>query len=1360
MSKPLKKPASSNSKIVKALAGPVRPAFIKNEVLADIFRATVAKYPKATAIIEGDMRLTYAEVDKRSDQIAAELIRRGAGPGNVLGLYFTRGANLLLAQLGVTKTGATWLPFDSETPKDRIGTCLADCNALALLVDEDVEARVDGLQQEIWSISNNAFAQPLKKPLGKIKGLTPNHNAYLIYTSGSTGTPKGIAITHQNICHYLRASNSIFGITNKDIMFQGCSAAFDLSMEEIWVPYLAGAALWVVTPEILADTENLPRRMREAGVTAIDTVPTLLGIFAEDVESIRIMIVGGEACPPSLVDRYAKPGRRIFNSYGPTETTVVATIAELEKGEPVTIGTPIPNYTAYVVDDNLQPVAKGQQGELLIGGPGVAAGYFGQPALTAQKFIANPFNKKGIDPILYRSGDGVSIGDDGQIHFHGRIDDQVKIRGFRVELGEIETAIGEEPGIEHAAVVLRKDAGIDRLVAFIAPRKDTKPDIAAIKDSLRKRLPPYMVPAAFEIVAEVPRLTSGKIDRKSLRNVPLASTMAGADQSEAGHNAVEDVLIAAAKETFPGQAITRDADFFTDMGGHSLLAAQFISKVRLSPVGQMITLQDVYNGRSVAGMGKLLVDRGALDAADESANHAAPLRAPFARRFWCGAAQALALPVLLSLQAAPWFAIFIAYSAFSSDDASAASDIDEVFLTFMMVTIAEYIAVPLLKLLIMPRTKAGVYPLWGVYFFRNWLVQRLLPLIHFKWMQGTPVIRFFLRVLGAKVGKDAHIDLIVAGAIDLITIGDHASLGGKLNINNTRAVGDKYIIGPVVIGNDVIIGSSCVIENDVIIGDGSELADLTSVVAGTRIPAYEYWAGSPARKVRDIDPASLPEPAEASSATRHLQTAFYTLMLIVIPPLSIVPIIPTFYALDWMDQASTDWLAATFGFSNANSNWYYFLLALPASFVMVILSCLLIVAIRWIVLPSLKPGRYSVFSGLYIRKWVVALTIEVMLDSVYTIFATIYMRTWYRLLGTKIGPGSEISTNLAGRYDLVEIGAGNFIADDVQLGGENIHRNWMELGTIKTGDKVFIGNEAVVPLNYSVESGALIGVKSAPPAGGTVKAAEIWFGSPSIQMPVRQTFNADIAATFKPTRWMMWGRALFEAFNISVPTALFITLASYGMEVVVQPVTEGSWTIAFLYSVLVVLVIDFIQIALAVVAKWTLMGRYRPTIKPMWSWWAIRTEAVSVMFWGMAGKSIMDEMRGTPFLPWVLRAFGTKIGKGVYMDMDDITEFDCVTIGDYANLNALCALQTHLYEDRLMKVGRIKVGNDVTIGAGSIVLYDTEIGNNTHVGPLTLVMKGEKLPANSAWIGSPAQPMVRVKVQGKMPAKIVEVAVA
>ena len=452
-----------------------------------------------------------------------------------------------------------------------------------------------------------------------------------------------------------------------------------------------------------------------------------------------------------------------------------------------------------------------------------------------------------------------------------------------------------------------------------------------------------------------------------------------------------------------------------------------------------------------------------------------------------------------------------------------------------------------------------------------------------------------------------------------------------------------------------------------------------------------------------------------------------------------MPVVPAFRLMEWLDSYVNPLLGGI------NYLWYMPALALSAAAALVFFTAMLVVAIRWTVLPRLKPGQYSVFSGIYVRKWIVSLATEVMLDTLSSIFATIYMRGWYRLMGARIGRGSEISTNLSGRYDLIDIGEGNFIADDVQLGDEAMRRNWMTLGNIKTGNKVFIGNEAVVPMNYSVASGALIGVKSRPPEGGEVGASETWFGSPPIKLPVRQQFDAAANATFEPKLYMKIGRALFEAFNISLPTALFITLATIGMIFLNEAVEDGAWGRLALLSVLVVFAIDMAQLLIAVACKWIAMGVYRPTVKPMWSWWALRTEATAVMYWGMAGKALLEHLRGTAFLPMALRLFGVKIGSGVYMDATDITEFDCVTIGDHVSLNAGACLQTHLFEVRLMKVGRIHVGNDVTIGAGSTVLYDTHLGDGVVIGPLTLVMKGEELPAESSWVGSPAQPVLSPK---------------
>lgn len=1320
--------------------GNTHPEFIRDETLAELFAATVKAKGSRTAIIEGQRKLTYKHVDQESNRIAAGLLKEGIVPGDVVGLYFPRGADLLIAQIAIAKTGAAWLPFDAETPRGRIAVCLTDANAKGLLTSDAFAVRVAPLAVPVWSNTGPIATKAKSVPNARLRGHSADHIAYLIYTSGSTGVPKGIAITNRNICHYLRASNSIFGITENDVMFQGCSAAFDLSMEEIWIPYLVGATLWVANAEIIANTETLPMSMREAGITAIDTVPTLLALLVGDVPSLRTVIVGGEACPPSLIDRFATNGRRLFNSYGPTETTVVATIAQLLPGDALTIGTPIPNHSAYVVDDKMNLVLPGEKGELLIGGPGVAPGYLGRPDLTAQKFIANPFEVSSADPVLYRSGDSVSINTEGKIVFHGRIDDQVKIRGFRVELGEIETAITEQADVEHAAVILRNEDGLDALIAFVAPRKDAVPDLGGLRADLRKRLPPYMVPSHFEIIAEVPRLTSGKVDRKALKLMPLTIVVDASFEQEQPQSPVEGVLLDAAKLTFPGQPIGFDADFFTELGGHSLLAAQFISRVRKTNGCAAITLQDVYTSRTLRSLARDLVERGARVEAQNTEATVLPPRVSQRRRILCGLAQAATLPFLLTLHAAPWLAIFTTYTIISADDAPFYFDMAMIFSTFFMVTLFNYAFVPLAKWTILGRTKPGVYPLWGSYYYRVWLVERLTGLVHLKWMQGTPVIRAYLRLLGVKVGKHTLISELDAGAFDLIFIGDHASLGGKIIISNARVVGDQFIIGPVTIGNDVVIGSSSVIENDVVIGDGVELADLTSLEAGTQIPAFESWSGSPARKVADLDPADIPEAATTTPGRAKAQTALYLLLLIIVPPIGLMPIVPAFRLMEYFDTLLNPLLGGM------NYLWYMPLLALPAAASLVLFTAMFIVAIRWMILPRMKPGTYSVFSSLYIRKWIIALATEVMLDTLSSIFATIYMRGWYRLMGARIGKGSEISTNLSGRYDLINIGEGNFIADDVQLGDEAMRRNWMTLGSVTTGSKVFIGNEAVIPMNYSVQSGALIGVKSRPPEGGNVGASETWFGSPPIQMPVRQVFDATANSTFEPSMVMKLGRAVFEAFNISLPTALFISLATYGMAFLSEPVIEGSWVELAFSVLLVVVAVDVAQLCIAVACKWIAMGVYKPTIKPMWSWWALRTEAVAVMYWGMSGKALLEHLRGTPFLPMALRLFGVKIGKGVYMDATDITEFDCVTIGDHVAINAGACLQTHLYEDRLMKVGRISVGNDVTIGAGSTVLYDTQLGDGAVIGPLTLVMKGEELPMCTSWVGSPAQPAQARKV--------------
>lgn len=1319
---------------LSVLRGPVRPDLLRDELLAEIFASAVAAGPHAVAMTTMERKLTYAQVDHEATSLARGLIRRGVGPGDVVGLWGPRGPELLISQVAIAKTGAAWLPFDADAPIERIEVCLNDCDAKALLTSEAFAAKAKGGVSAPIVTEADLIDSNDQSPVDARKsGATPDHPAYMIYTSGSTGTPKGIVITGRNICHYLRSANETYKIGRSDIVFQGASIAFDLSMEEIWIPYLAGATLFVATPEIMGEAEALPDIMEEVGVTVLDTVPTLLSLMPRDIKTLRVIILGGEACPPAVAARWCKPGRTIFNSYGPTEATVVATVAEVHPDAPVTIGGPIANYTCYVADEANNLLDRGVEGELLIGGPGVARGYLKRDALTAEKFIANPFDRTGTDPILYRSGDAVAMLEDGNIAFRGRIDDQVKIRGFRVELGEIEAKLAEQRGVNQAAVVLRNDDGLDQLVAFLVAEKGETLDPKKLRADLRVALPAYMVPARFEERDALPRLSSGKVNRNALKKETLAVVPVSDEEQEEPRTPTEGILLDAAKKVLPPQSMPFDADFFTDLGGHSLLAARFVSLVRQTPSLAGITLQDMYSARSLRAIAALMDEKAAVAGAPKDLSFTPP---PLMRRFLCGLAQAITLPFLLALSTAQWLGIFVSYMLLTDTDASIWQEIASLLGVYMLVNFVTLIFAIATKWLVIGRFKPGRYPIWGVYYFRWWLVQRALALTHIKWLQGSPLMRAYLQVLGARIGQDANISELDIGAIDLISIGAGSTLGQQVKLSNVTFEGADMIIGPIEIGPDCYIGSSCVIEDHCVIEEGAELRDLTAIAPHQRVRAWEIWDGSPGRCVGSVDKESLRPFAQVGQVKRGVQTFLYALLLVAIPPIGLLPLFPAFWVFDRIDE----WMGLA-----ATSRMLYMaaipIMAWPTSFVMVLVTVAFIVVVRWTVLPRVREGYYSVFSWFYMRKWAVALATEITLETLSSLYATVYMRAWYRLMGAKIGKDSEISTNLAGRYDLVEIGEKCFIADEVICGDEDVRRGWMRLERLRTGSRVFIGNDGVLPPGADIPDGALIGIKSKPPANDQISPGDTWFGSPPIKLPVRQKFDGGGANwTYEAPPWKKFARAAFEAVHISLPTMLFITFGTWSIEWFGPSMLEGDYGKVFWMFVASSTMIAAAMTLIVIGVKWATMGRYEPVTKPMWSWWAMRTEAVAVLYWGLAGKVLLDHLRGTPFLPWLLRLFGAKFGKGCVLDMTDITEFDCIEVGDFCNLNSLCALQTHLYEDRVMKVGRVKLGSGVTVGAGSTVLYDTNIGDFARLGPQTIVMKGESIPAHTEWSGAPAQP--------------------
>ena len=1319
--------------------GPVDPTLCRNEVLAEVFVATARSRPDHPALVGRDRTMTYAQVNAAADAIARGLVRRGIGPGDIVGLWMPRGSDLLVMQVAIAKAGAAWLPFDFATPAERMAACLADAHAKAVVVASSCREQIKGVACETWSAadlddpSDDAPVDPCKR------GLTPDHPAYLIYTSGSTGAPKGIVVTHRNICHYLRAANRVYGLRADDVVFQGASIAFDLAMEEIWIPYLVGATLWIADAETISDIDRLPDVLAQAGVTVLDTVPSLLATLSRDVPSLRVIILGGEVCPASVVARWSRRGRSIFNSYGPTETTIVATIAQVRSGEVVTIGRPIPNHSCYVVDEALELVPPGTTGELLIGGPGVSRGYVGRPGLTAAKFLRNPYREGGADPILYRSGDAVSLDEHGNLVFHGRIDDQVKIRGFRVELGEIEARLAELPGIANAAVVARQDGGTEHLVAFVVPDKGRRIDPATLRADLRRTLPSYMVPSHVEVTARLPHLPSGKVDRHALRTAPLAPVQRDGAK-DAPLSDTEAALHAVWSGLFPNARIRASDDFFFDLGGHSLLAARLVSRLRGDARFRALSLRDVYRHRTIAAIARA-VDAGAHDerrSPNAPAFHAIP-RARFAL---CAAAQAVALLVIYGLSALPLVTPFITFAyvkAATGMALVAALAAAGAFAVLLPSIIALTIAA---KWVVIGRFKAGSYPLWGVYYFRWWFVSRLLSVIPTQYLAGTPLQAMYFRLLGAHIGARVYLGKVGIAAPDLVEIGEHTSVGNNVVFHNCAIAEGLLKIGDVSVGRHCYIGTSAVLASGCRMEDYAELGDLSCLSGGATIATAEVWKGSPARPVDTVKMDRLVAPARVTRTTELIHAAIYAGCLMLFSACVVLPLLPVLALF-------AHWSERGVGFVD--------LFYVPAvALLYVVLTVLEILALRWLLLARVSEGIYSIHSAFYVRKWFIDQLMELSLHVLHPLYASVYLPVWYRMLGVRVGARAEIATAASITHDLLEIGQESFIADAAVLGDACVRHDRLILKHTRIGTRSFVGNSAVVPDGYAIPERCLLGVLSTPPTRERMTPGSTWFGTPCLLLPKRQSFDGHPSLTFHPPLSRVIARGTIEFARVVVfPGVIMLLALALITALAMVQASLGMVAALLLLPVLYVLVVGIPAALFTVALKWLVIGRYRPIEKPMWTPFVWRSEAVTSAYESLAVPLFLAMLRGTPFLaPW-LRMLGSKVGRRVFLETTDLTEFDLIRIGDDAALNDECAVQTHLFEDRIMKTGAVDIGDRVVLGPHAITLYGSHLEDDSSLGPLSLAMKGERLPAGTSWMGSPARLIQAGQPEGRYRARAV-----
>ena len=564
-----------------------------------------ARTPGAVAIRCDDAVVTYADLETASNRLAHHLQTTGVGSDTLVGVCLDRGVEMVVAILAVLKAGAAYVPLDPDFPTDRLQFMAADAELSVVITQTTLVDRLGSVVAQklcLDQASDSRDSDATTPPPGKSN---PGARAYVIYTSGSTGRPKGVEITHAGLTNVLQAMWQSPGVTSDDIVSAVTTLSFDIAITELLLPLTVGAQVALMSRRVAADGRKLADALKRYGVTVVQATPATFQLLIDSGWSgdRRLKVVcGGEALMPSLAAALTERAASVWNLYGPTETTIWSTMDRVEPGAAITIGRPIANTEVYVLDAHRQLVPVGVPGELYIGGAGLARGYLRREGLTAEQFVPHPFTDEP-GGRLYRTGDLVRWRLDGRIDYLGRADHQVKLRGFRIELGEIETALAEHPDVARAAVVVREDApGDKRLVAYVVSREGMPLSVATARTFLEKRLPSYMVPAAFVPLDALPLTPNGKVDRRSL---PVPQRDSSTDSEIVRpRTPLEERVAGIWCEVLGLTEVGIDDDFF-DLGGHSLLATQVVSRLR-SELHVEVPLRTLFEASTVATLAEHL----------------------------------------------------------------------------------------------------------------------------------------------------------------------------------------------------------------------------------------------------------------------------------------------------------------------------------------------------------------------------------------------------------------------------------------------------------------------------------------------------------------------------------------------------------------------------------------------------------------------------------------------------------------------------------------------------------------------------------------------------------------------------------
>ena len=1247
--------------------------------LLDVFAATVARCRERTAIDAPDCTLSYVELWDAARALGERLRTSGIGPGDRVGVRVPSGTGeLYVAILGTLDSGAAYVPVDADDPPARANTIWERSGACTVIErDLRIAMRAD--------------------PIGSDRELTVDDDAWVIFTSGSTGEPKGVAVSHRAAAAFIDAEASLWSVEPEDRVLAGLSVGFDASCEEIWLAWRNGAALVPAPRHVVRAGAELGPWAAERAVSVISTVPTLAAMWDEaDMAGVRLLILGGEACPEGLSWRLAER-REVWNTYGPTEACVVSTASRIHPGEPITIGWPLRGWEIAIVDEDGQPVALGEPGELAIAGVGV--GRYLDPSLDSDRYA--PLPALGWTRA-YRTGDIVRETIAG-LEFVGRRDDQVKVGGRRVELGEVEAHLRAVPAVKAAAAAVQTTAaGNSILVGYVVGAVDP----AEVRAAVAEQLPEGIVPLVMA-VDSLPTNGTGKIDRRALPWPPLQSASAG-EFDTAPLTGTTAWLAERWTDQLGPLTLTEQSDFF-ELGGSSLAAAKLASSLRSRYPS--VAVADIYTYRR---LGQLAERIDGLGSAGEYELGELPARA----RRW-DAVRLAGMLLMLVLRAPQWVVGILAVDRLWGVGPQVGWGwLIAGWLAFASAP-GRALIVLIARRALLPDLAPGRYPRHGWLACRLWFVEHLSAGFRLNSLAGTPFAPRYARLSGHKVGRDARL-LTLPPATSLIRIGTGAVIERNVDLHGWWIVGNELVVGELEVGHGARVGARSQLMPGASVGDGAELEPgsvLTSAVG-----AGERWSGVPARSTGH---ATGDWPAKPPPRQRHqrLWRAMFLIGLAIENLLPVLAALPSLLIIALLSgRVTTDaWVSAA-------------LIAAPLLAAVYMVSYALLIALIFrLVSRLLRPGWHPANGATGWALWFSSGLMEEALGVLFPIYSSVYTRTWLRLLGLKVGTRTEMSHAVT-LNRLTTLGETSMAADDVGFIADRSRAGWIHLAPIEVGSRTFLGNSAIIKGATSLGESSLIGVLTTAP--DRVATGASWFGCPPLELP-RVPDPVDPARTTNPPARLVVARGSVELVRILLPATISMVI---GVLVFWALNTIGGsispWTMLAAAPGLL-LVAGVCATLLTVAAKWVIMGRYRPGQHPLWSHFVWRDEIINSCQEMLAGAWLLQAALGTPLLPAYLRAMGAKVGRDVWFETMNVTEFDVVELGDGCVVNRGVHVETHLFHDRMLRIGPTKLGAGATLGPECAVLPDTVVGAGAKVGGRSVVLRGEELPPGTRWHGAP-----------------------